>query len=333
MYQENTYLREEIAGAHRFEDLIGESPAMHKVCALLEKVIPSPITVLLTGETGTGKETVARAIHYNGSRREHRFVAINCGALPENLLESELFGHRAGAFTGATGHKVGLFEAAEGGTVFLDEIAETSPAMQVKLLRVLQEGEVMRVGETEPRKVDVRTIAATNRELDKEIEAGRFREDLYYRLSVFPIALPALRERSSDIPLLAAHLLEKHAEGPPGITPDAMDAMTRYDWPGNVRELENEIERALVLTPQGEAIARDVLSERVRGAGAGGTERRREGELRDAVVAVEQEMIRSALELSRGNKTRTARQLGITRWTLLKKMKDYGMEGQKKVAG
>ena len=329
MYQENTYLRKEIAGAHRFDNLIGQSPAMEAVYALLEKVIQSTVSVLLTGETGTGKETIARAIHYNGPRREHRFVAINCGALPENLLESELFGHKKGAFTDAVENRIGLFEAAEQGTVFLDEIAETSPAMQVRLLRVLQEGEVTRIGETEPRKVDVRIIAATNRDLDTEVQSGRFREDLYYRLSVFPIRLPPLRERREDIPSLAVHFLEKHSEAlrrpTEGFAPDALDALTRYEWPGNVRELENEIQRALVLTLEDAVVALDVLSEKVRGVVREAGSWRKEGAIRDAVEAVEKEMISAAFERCGGNKTRMAGQLGITRYTLLKKMKEYGI--------
>ena len=329
MYQENTYLRKEIVGAHRFDNLIGQGPAMEAVYALVEKVIQSSVSVLLTGETGTGKESVARAIHYNGPRKEHRFVAINCGALPENLLESELFGHRKGAFTDALEDRVGLFEAAEQGTVFLDEIAETSAAMQVRLLRVLLEGEVTRIGESEPRKVDVRIIAATNRDLETAVQSGRFREDLYYRLSVFPIRLPPLRERREDIPSLAVHFLKKHTEASRkpvgGFAADALDALTRYEWQGNVRELENEIQRAIVLTQEGVVVAADVLSEKVQGAVRETGSWRKEGAIRDAVEAVEKEMIGAAFERCAGNKTAMAKQLGITRYTLLKKMKDYGI--------
>ena len=330
MYQENAHLRREIAGTYRFENLIGQSPAMKKVYEMMEKVIDSPITVLLIGETGTGKEAFARAIHYNSPRKDQKFIATNCGALPENLLESELFGHKRGAFTGAAGDRVGLFEAAEGGTVFLDEIGEMSQAMQVRLLRVLQEREVVRVGESEPRKIDIRVIAASNRDLEVEVREGRFREDLYYRLSVFPVRLPPLRERREDIPFLADHFLQKHRDASkpalPAFTPDAIDALTRYDWPGNVRELENEVQRALVLTPDGGVIGLDLLSEKVRGPRETARSYRREGMLKEAVEGVEREMIRASFEACGGNKSRMSEQLGVSRWTLLQKMKEYGIE-------
>jgi DNA-binding NtrC family response regulator len=330
MYQENAHLRREIAGTYRFDNLIGQSPAMKKVYEMAQKVIDSPITVLLTGETGTGKELMARCLHYNGPRRDQKFIATNCGALPENLLESELFGHKRGAFTGAVADKVGLFEAAEGGTVFLDEVGEMSPALQVRLLRVLQEREVTRLGETQPRKVDIRVIAASNRDLEAEVKAGRFREDLYYRLSVFPIRLPPLRERREDIPFLADHFLRKHRDAsrpaPPAFAPDALDALTRYDWPGNVRELENEVQRALALAPDAGVIGLEALSERVRGSGKETRSWRREGTLKDALEGVEREMIRAAFEACGGNKSRMSEQLGVSRWTLLQKMKEYGIE-------
>ncbi|MCZ6632553.1 MAG: sigma-54 dependent transcriptional regulator [bacterium] len=326
MYQENTHLKREIQATYRFDNLIGESPAMERVYNLVEKVIESTITVLLTGETGTGKEAIARAIHYSGPRKDHRFVCTNCGALAENLLESELFGHKKGAYTGAHEDRIGLFEAASNGTIFLDEIGETSPAMQVKLLRVLQESEVTRVGETEPRKVDIRIIAATNRDLEAKIQSGTFREDLYYRISVFPIALPPLKDRRTDIPLLAHHFLKKHTheKAPAGFTPEALDALARYDWPGNVRELDNEIERALLLSTNGSPISRNELSEKIRGLPDRNW--RKDGSLKDAVEAVECEMIQAAFEQYKGNRTRMAKQLGITRWTLLQKMKAFGIE-------
>ena len=325
MYQENTHLKREIQQTYRFENLIGESPAMEAIYGLLEKVIESSVTVLLTGETGTGKEVTARCIHYNGSRKDARFVGTNCGALAENLLESELFGHRKGSFTDAAEDRIGLFEAASGGTIFLDEIGDTSPALQVKLLRVLQEGELTRVGETEPRKVDVLVIAATNRDLESEMKAGRFREDLFYRLNVFPIHLPPLRERRSDVPLLANHFLGKTRQDKTDVTltSEAVDALSRYDWPGNLRELENEIERALVLTSNGDPIGVDVLSDKLRQSMQRSW--RKDGALRDAIEVVERDMVQSALERCKGNKTRMAKQLGITRWTLLQKLKTYGI--------
>ena len=245
MYQENAHLRREIAGTYRLDNLIGQSPAMQRVYEMLAKVADSPVTVLLVGETGTGKEVMARSLHYGGARSEGRFVAVNCGALPENLLESELFGHKKGSFTGAVTDKIGLFEAADGGTIFLDEVEAMSAAMQVRLLRAVQEREVTRVGETQPVKVDARVIAATNRDLEAEVKAGRFREDLYYRLNVFPVRLPPLRERREDIPLLVEHFLKKHREASKSaalkFAPEAMAALTGYGWPGNVRELENEV--------------------------------------------------------------------------------------------
>ena len=218
MHRENSFLKQELARNYQFDSIIGESAEMKRVFELVGKVVERDVTVLLVGETGTGKEAFARAIHFNGPRQRGRFVAANCGALTETLLESELFGHKKGSFTGAMEDKVGLLEAAHGGTVFLDEVSETSPGLQVKLLRALQEGEVTRVGELEPRKIDVRVIAASNKDLELEIKAGRFREDLYYRLSVFPVRLPPLRERREDIPLLAKHFLNEHAGSvPPGM--------------------------------------------------------------------------------------------------------------------
>jgi len=328
MYRENTVLKQEIASQHRFEDVIGRSPAMKRLFAVIGKVLDSDVTILLTGESGTGKETIASCIHHNGTRQEGRFVAVNCGALAEGLLESELFGHRKGAFTGAVEDREGLFEAANGGTVFLDEIGETSPAMQVKLLRVLQEGEITRVGETEVRAVDARVIAATNRDLVEEMGEGHFRTDLYYRLSVFPVELPALRDRRDDIPLLAQHFLQRHSEragkAVSGISAEVVEVLGRYGWPGNVRELENEIERAVVLTGAGCAIELEVLSEKVRGSSQ--RRRRRDGTLPEAIAELEGEMIQEALKVYGGNKTRMSEHLGISRWTLLQKMRERGLE-------
>jgi Nif-specific regulatory protein len=293
-----------------------------------EEVSPRDVTVLLTGETGTGKEAVARFIHNEGPRRRGRFVAANCGALTETLLESELFGHKKGSFSGAIEDRAGLLESADGGTVFLDEVGETSAAMQVKLLRVLQEGEVTRVGENEPRKIDVRVIAACNKDLAAETQAGRFREDLYYRLSVFPVALPPLRERRGDIALLAGHFLDMYSrafgQDCHGFTDEAINALAAYEWPGNVRELANEIQRALVLTPPGEEIGAEALSEKI--AGGVVLPRQKYGRLKSAVESLERDMIQSAYEKRKGNKTHMAEELGVSRWTLLQKMRAYGIE-------
>ena len=330
MYLENRALRGELRQTFRFDNIVGQSAAMKKVFGLMERVLNHDVTVLLTGETGTGKEAIARVIHYNGPRSEGRFVAANCGALAEGLLESELFGHRKGSFTGATEDKVGLFEAAGGGTVFLDEISETSPAMHVNLLRVLQEGEVTRVGETKPLKINVRVIAATNKDPEAEMKAGRFRQDLYYRLSIFPIGLPSLRERIEDIPLLASHFLEKHRAAMKvrceGFTAEALEALGHYDWPGNVRELENEIQRALVLVRPGGRVGVEELSPRIRGCHDNLRAPSRRGTLKDAVAAVERELIQRAFEKHHGNKTQMATELGLSRWTLLQKMKVFGLE-------
>ena len=244
-------LRRELEGVYSFHNLVGKSAPMKDVYQLLEQASKLEITVLLNGETGTGKELAARAVHYHSARKERRFVPVNCGALPSELVESELFGHARGAFTGAVGAKPGLFEEAEGGTIFLDEIGELPLPVQVKLNRVLQEREIRRVGDNRPTQVDVRVIAATHRDLKAEVAAGRFREDLFYRVNVFPVVLPALRDRREDIPLLATHFLEKHAgvlrKDLSGIEADALRALTGYPWPGNVRELENAIERAVAV--------------------------------------------------------------------------------------
>ena len=331
LQRENIRLKREVARTYTFEGIVGTSKAMQEVYALLEKVIDSSVTVLLTGETGTGKELIARTIHYNGPRKEKAFIAQNCAALPEDLLESELFGHRKGAFTGAVEDKKGLFEAADGGTLFLDEIGETSPGMQVKLLRALQDGQIRRVGETQDRKVDVRIIAATHRDLSEEIKAGRFREDLYYRLSVFPIHLPPLRARREDIPLLATHCLgrsnTKLGRSVGGFTAEAMDALVNHDWPGNVRELENEVERAVVLTGDGEQIVPDVLSEKIRGKekAVSVPEVPPEGALSEILKQVERKIVVETLRACEGNRTHTAQRLGLSRWSLLRKMERLGI--------
>jgi two-component system response regulator HupR/HoxA len=286
---------------------------------------------LITGETGTGKDLVARAIHYAGARHENRFLAQNCGALPDTLLESELFGHKRGAFTGAHADKKGLFEVADGGTIFLDEIGETEPGMQVRLLRVLQDGEIRPLGSSETRKVDVRIIAATNQDLQKAVEEGRFREDLYYRLHVVEIELPPLRERREDIPALAHHFLdlanEKMGRSLRGFTNAAMDRLAANDWSGNVRELENEIQRAVALAGDEDTVHSHMLSEPVRSptAAAGGTPVGRYPDLNRSVDALKRAMIEQAIAES-GSKTKAAERLGIPRQSLQKMMKRLELE-------
>ncbi len=260
--EENRHLRQQARAASGFSEIIGQSPKMKAVFDTVNSVLDSDATVLIQGESGTGKELIARALHYHGARRERPFIALFCGALPETLLESELFGHKKGAFTGAIADKKGLFEAAHGGTFFLDEIGDLSPNLQTQLLRVLQEGEVKRVGETHVRRVDVRVIAATHRHLPEWIRQGKFREDLFYRLNVINISLPPLRDRVKDIPLLAQHFLGKYAaknrKEIAGFTAEALDQITGNSWPGNVRELENTIERAVVLAKDSYIAAADL---------------------------------------------------------------------------
>jgi Nif-specific regulatory protein len=289
-------------------------------------VAPSPSTVLIEGETGTGKELVARAIHAASPRRDRLFVAVNCASLSEGILESELFGHKRGAFTGAVEDRKGLFEVADGGTLFLDEISETTPALQAKLLRVLQEGEIRPVGENRPRTVDTRVLAATNRNLEETVKAGTFREDLYYRLRVFPIHVPALRERLEDIPMLARHLVRRIATQLKKPTADpseeALAALARYPFPGNVRELANELERAILLAEPGAPITEDLLSDRVQeAAGSSGAP----SVLQHRTDAFERDQIIAALERAGGVRTRAAEELGITYRGLLKKMRRLGM--------
>ena len=329
LLQENRDLRQEIEGRFQFTEIIGKSRAMEQVCTLAAKVIDSDTTVLLTGDTGTGKEVLAKCIHAEGPRQDAPFVPVNCGAMAENLLESELFGHRKGAFTGATNDRPGLFEAANGGTLFLDEIGETSSAMQVKLLRAIQEGEIRRVGEDRDRQVDVRVIAATHRDLQDEVNADRFREDLYYRLSVFPLHLPPLRQRREDIPDLALHFLQQRQRGQQGgiqgFTTRSMDALCRYDWPGNIRELQNEIERAALLASGEERIDATHLSEKIIGPGTAAPAARG-GKLKDVLAQVEREMIAEALQRCDSNRTRAARELGVSRWGLVQKIKTYEID-------
>ncbi len=326
---ENVYLKRRETKIN-FDNIIGDSPAMKAVLAQLERVIDTRATVCIEGETGTGKELIASAVHYQSSRKDKMFVAQNCAALPENLLESELFGHKRGAFTSADTDKKGLFEIADGGTLFLDEMGEMPMALQAKLLRVLQEGTIRAVGATSEKQVDVRIICATNRDLSAEVEKGRFRQDLYYRLMVFPIKLPPLRERREDIPELAAHFLRRYADEYrvelPGFSQDAVDALSSYNWPGNIRELENEVQRLVIQAEPSHYIEVTDLSPRLRKIE--GTVTRiapKQGTLKEMMEQVERWLIAEALRDHGGNKTKTAATLGITREGLHKKLAKFGV--------
>jgi two-component system response regulator AtoC len=329
---ENRRLQEEVEREFSFASIVSRDQRMQEVFSLIRKVSGFKTTVLILGESGTGKELVARAIHYNSSRRFAPFVAVNCGAIPEALLESELFGHVKGAFTDAVADKAGLLEEAHGGTLFLDEVGEMPLSLQVKLLRVLQEEEIRRVGAAAPRKVDVRIISATSKELEREIDAGRFREDLYFRLNVFSISLPPLRARLADIPLLVDHFLEKQGErlGRPGMrcTPAALKALTGYHWPGNVRELENVIERGLILC-EGSALDAGCLPPAIGGreSAAGSPFVSPETlSIKRAEEIMERELVRRALERTGGNRTHAAKLLEISLRALIYKIKEYGLE-------
>jgi DNA-binding NtrC family response regulator len=320
----NRFLSEEMQARTGMEEIIGRSKAMQPVFSLVAKVGPTDSTVLITGESGTGKELVARAIHRRSERRDKPFVVADCGALVENLFESELFGHVKGAFTGATVTKHGRFELANGGTIFFDEIGSISMSVQSKLLRAIQEREVTKVGSSQPASVDVRIIAATNSNLKDMIQKGRFRDDLYYRLSVVPMTLPPLRERREDIPALANHFLKeygrKRRKDIAGITPEAIRVLVSYGWPGNVRELENTIERAVVLAERPVIGVEDLIYQGISTAG----ERRQDHKGQGHLAEVEETQIAKALETFSGNKTRASEFLGIDRKTLLRKIRKYG---------
>ena len=324
---ENRRLKAVVGERSSYGKIVGRSPAMQKVFDLLERIAVSDVTILIQGESGTGKELVARALHFNGPRKDKVFVSENCAALPESLLESELFGHVKGAFTGAERDRAGLFEQAHEGTLFLDEVGDMSPAMQARLLRVLQEGELRRVGGDHPIKVDVRVITATNKDLQAEIAAGRFREDLYYRLAVVPVQLPPLRERIGDVPFLAGHLMEQIAAArgrpAPRIEAEILDAMERYPWPGNVRQLENVLRRVSLLG--GDAtITREVIES---DSGLALMFLGKQAEMGPllSMVKTEEEQIRRALEAAAGNRDRAARLLGISRATIYRKMREYSL--------
>jgi DNA-binding NtrC family response regulator len=328
---ENAYLRAQLEERYGFGSLIGRSRAMRDLFHLLETVAATSSTILITGETGTGKELVARAIHYSSPRRAHRFVAINCAAIPETLLEAELFGYVRGAFTGAVATRPGRLEQAHRGTLFLDEIGTMSPALQSKLLRVLQEREFERVGDSRPIRIDVRIVAATNADLAQRVAEGTFREDLYYRLNVIPIHLPPLRERREDIPLLVRHFLERLGREmtPPRtqvtFSQEAMRCLMAFSWPGNVRQLENIVERALALTPGRSQIEVTDLPPEIRAVSEPPPEQVTlpdEGLDLDAYLRqVERRLIHQALEKSGGNKHRAAQLLGLKRTTLVEKLK------------
>ncbi|MFN8059446.1 MAG: sigma-54 dependent transcriptional regulator [Vicinamibacterales bacterium] len=328
---ENAYLRSQLAERYRFEGLIGSSRPMRELFQFLETVSGSASTILITGETGTGKELVARAIHHNSPRRDQRFVALNCGAIPESLLEAELFGHVRGAFTGAVGNRQGRLEQSHRGTLFLDEVGTMSMALQAKFLRVLQEREFERIGETRPTRIDVRVIAATNSDLESMVRNGTFRGDLFYRLKVIPITLPALRERREDIPLLVQHFLSRlapeQADGENvAFTQEAMRLMMAYPWPGNVRQLENVVERALALAPHSPEIDVTGLPDEVRfsnGAGPNWDVQLPEAglDLEMSVTMLERRLILQALERTQGNKRKAAELLHVKRTTLVEKLK------------
>ncbi len=331
---ENLLLKDTLSHRIGTPDIIGKSPAMIEVAGNIQKVAPTKSTVLLLGESGTGKELFARAIHDLSPRRDHPFVPINCAAIPRELLESELFGYEKGAFTGAGERKLGKLELADKGTIFLDEIGEMDTALQSKMLRTIQEGEIDRVGGTGSVKIDIRIIAASNRDLEAAVAANTFREDLYYRLSVFPVTIPPLRERRDDIPVLVEHFISKYAAEMniphKKVSPEAMDILKKYSWKGNVRELENVIERALILC-EGDTITEKELrlisaassEEEAAGDTTGGT---LDEVAKAALKAAESRRIREVLEETHGNKTRAAEILRVSYKTLLTKIKDYGIE-------
>jgi two-component system response regulator AtoC len=329
--RENELLRKEVKKEYSFENIISKNKQMQKIFEVITKVAQYKSTILITGESGTGKELVARALHYNTDRAQNPFVAVNCGAIPENLLESELFGHAKGAFTDAIRTKKGLFEEADGGTLFLDEIGELPPQLQVKLLRVLQEGEIRRIGESKPIQVDVRIVAATVKDLVKEVNEGRFRDDLFYRINVLPIHIPPLRERNEDVPLLTTHFIRKYSQAMSknvvGIDSRALEALMNYKWYGNVRELENTIERAIVLADREnieienlpleiqnfqEEIPLEPLAEE-------------EYSIKKSSRFLEMNLIKKALKKTKGNHTHAAKLLEISHRALLYKIKEYGI--------
>ncbi|HEY6008160.1 MAG TPA: sigma-54 dependent transcriptional regulator [Geobacteraceae bacterium] len=329
LLSENVYLKKQLRDRYEFSSIIGHSPAMQKVFSSLQRIIKTDSTVLILGESGTGKELVAKAIHFNGARKEKPFIAVNCAAIPETLLESELFGHTRGAFTGAIKDKIGKFEAANHGTIFLDEIGTMPMHLQTKLLRVLQEQEVERIGSTKPIKLDVRVVSATNINLEEEIRRGVFREDLYYRLNVIPVNLPPLRDRVEDILHLAKHFIEKYCRAMNRplmtISKEALDALEHYPWPGNVRELENVIERTVAMTESNHITLDDLPRNMHEDVLTRVTERG--VDLTKALTEMEKKMILDALVLAGGVKAQAAAMLNVNRTTLVEKMRRLGIEG------
>jgi two-component system response regulator AtoC len=324
-------LRQEVRADARFGELVIGSPAMRKALEIVQKVAPHDSPVLITGASGTGKELIARMLHRESNRADRAFVPVNCGGVPEQLLESEFFGFVKGAFTGADRDKPGLFEAADGGTLFLDEVGELPGALQVKLLRALQEGEVRRIGSNETKRVDVRVISATNQDLESAVESGTFRKDLYYRLAVVPVHLPSLRSRLEEIPQLTKHLLERHSKrlhvDIEGITPEAMEILLTYSWPGNIRELENVIERALVLTDD-KTITVEDLPEAVRRPAPAGPALSVDGDdlsVKRHGARLERHLIQLALDRTGGNKTQAAELLELSPRALRYKIQEYGL--------
>lgn len=325
-------LNKELGSRYKYDNMIGKSKPMQQLYSLMDKIKSAESTVLVQGENGTGKELIAKSIHYNSPRKEKAFIIQNCSAFNDNLLESELFGHIKGSFTGAIRDKKGLFEMADKGTFFLDEIGDTSPTMQVKLLRVLQEGTFIQVGGVDPKRVDVRIVAATNRDLKGMVEQGLFREDLYYRLNVINITVPPLRDRKEDIPLLIDYFLDRStkASGKPKktITKQALEKLYDYSWPGNIRELQNEVERLVVLAGDELKITGDMLSGRVlEDAQKGRVQGARiHGRLKDALDELEREMIKEGLRRTGWNKSKLAKELGISRAGLIMKVEKYGLD-------
>ena len=329
---ENATLKSKMSADYELENIIGKSRPMKELVDMMSMVAPSEATVLITGESGTGKELIAKSIHHNSRRKDRPLVVVNCAALTETLLESELYGHEKGSFTGADKRREGRFKQADKGTIFLDEIGETSAAMQAKLLRVIQEREIQRVGGEETLSVDVRILAATNRNLEEDVTSGKFRGDLFYRLNVVTLRIPPLRERQDDIPLLSQHFLARYAaknhKQVKGISPLAMDMLLKYPWPGNVRELENVVERAVILLPDEHVTEKELPATITESYAEKGdwVALPQPGAANRPLGEIEREAIVATLEASAGNKSETARRLGINRKTLHKKLKEYGLD-------